>query len=99
MCVWRTEVFTTMVNESTLWLDALRSGITMPGSVVQSAGWAVSTLLQWRQRSLLLACSALVGNPRFVDNTVAVEQSMKYAEKRRMQPTGVLNAARGRADI
>ena len=50
VCVWRTGVITTLANESTLWLDSLRSGITMPGLVVRSSSWAVSTLLQTEER-------------------------------------------------
>ena len=47
----------------------------MPGSVVRSTGWVVSTLLQWRPMSVLLACSALVEYSRFVANPVAVKNA------------------------
>ena len=53
----------------------------MPGLVVRSPDWVVSTLLQWRPMSVLLACSALVGYSRFVANTVAVKKCMMYAGK------------------
>ena len=45
--------------------------------------------------------SAVVGYSRFVANTVAVKRMhvVDYAGKGRIQPTTVLNAARGRAGI
>ena len=55
VCLWWTGVITTPANESTLWLDSY-SGITMPGSVVQSSGWAVSTLLQVNQITQVEIC-------------------------------------------
>ena len=38
-------------------------------------GWAVSTLLQWLQMSILLACNAQVGHSMFLANTVAVKNA------------------------
>ena len=96
VCVWRNGVITTLANESTLWLDALRSGITMPGLVVQSPGWAVSTLLHWRQITVLL-----VGNAVPIGLTSVQNTGDRVAVKGRQEKLTheLLKAARGRADI